>query len=186
MKMKYNLISNILKKKNQLILPINFLNYCKNLDEKEIKEFNRRILNKYRSTSIEPLLKQLLKFDYIPNNIVSKFWVRAYTANCDFYRNMNMDLRLSNSDDYLIYIQMMYEAVKIESFTFEPINELYRGTKFEKKEIEELQKFFKEKKKNKGLDVSYVYSKSFFSFTSDRNKAEEFKDNAKLILNNLQ
>ena len=81
---------------------------------------------------------------------------------------------------------MMYEAVKIESFKFEPINELYRGIKFEKKEIEELQKFFKEKKKTKGLDVSYVYSKSFFSFTSDRNKAEEFKDNAILILNNLQ
>ena len=90
-----------IKNKNQLILPINFLNYCKNFDETEIKEFNRRIFGKYRNTRIAPLFKQLLKFDNIPNNIVSKFWVRAYTANCDFYKKMNEDLRLSNSDDYL-------------------------------------------------------------------------------------
>ena len=176
-----------IKKKNQLILPINFLNYCKNFDKKEIKEFNRRIFDKYRNTSIEPLFKQLLKFDYIPNNIISKFWVRAYTANCDFYKNMNKDLRLSNSDDYLIYIQMMYEGVRIKSFIFEPISELYRGTKFDKKEIEELEKYFKNKKLIEGLDLplSIVYSKSFFSFSSNRNKAEEFKKNALLILNNL-
>ena len=66
---------------------------------------------------------------------------------------MNRDLRLSKSDDYLIYIQMMYEGVKIKSFPFEPINELYRGTKFEKKEIEELEKFFKNKKLIEGLDL---------------------------------
>ena len=100
---------------------------------------------------------------------------------------MNRDLRLSKSDDYLIYIQMMYEGVKIKSFPFEPINELYRGTKFEKKEIEELEKFFKNKKLIEGLDlpVSIVYSKSFFSFTCNRNTAEDFKDNVLLILNNL-
>ena len=83
---------------------------------------------------------------------------------------------------------MMYEGVRIKSFHFEAINELiYRGTKFEKKEIEKLEKYFKNKKLIEGLDipVSIVYSKSFFSFTFNRTKAEEFKDNAILILNNL-
>lgn len=97
-------------KKNQLILPINFLHYCKQMQE--IKEFNERILAKIKNNEIIYLFEQLLDVEQIPHEITSKFWARAYTLNSPFYKIMNKDLRLSNTKDYLIYIQMMYEGVK--------------------------------------------------------------------------
>ena len=98
---------------------------------------------------------------------------------------MNKNLRINNTKEYLIYIQMMYEGVKLNFLNFEPVNKLYRGTEFRKKELEKLEKCFKNKKKIQGLDlpVSLVYNKSFFSFSTDENEAKKFIENVFLILN---
>ena len=56
----------------------------------------------------------------IPNEIISKYWARAYTLESPFYKEMNEDLRSSKINKYLSYIQMMYEGIKIKSFYFKP------------------------------------------------------------------
>jgi hypothetical protein len=98
---------------------------------------------------------------------------------------MNKNLRINNTKEYLIYIQMMYEGVKLNFLNFEPVNKLYRGTEFRKKELEKLENCFKNKKKIQGfnLPVSIVYNKSFFSFSTDENEAKKFIENVFLILN---
>ena len=174
-------------KKNQLIFPLNFLNFTKEIENKEIKDFNAFIFSKYKNSQITPLFEQLLCLDKIPNEIISKYWIRAYTSSCGFYRDMNKDLRLSKTDNYLIYIQMMYEGVKIKSLNYDTNNTLYRGATFGEKELSKLIKFFKNKKIIEGINlpVSIVYCKSFFSFSAVKKEAEKFKGNTLLILKNL-
>ena len=53
------------------------------------------------------LIEQLINIEKIPHEIISKYWIRAYTVESNFYRKMNKDLRQSNTNNYLTYIQMM-------------------------------------------------------------------------------
>ena len=176
-----------ISKKNQLIFPLKFLNFIEEIDEKEIKNFNEFIFCKYKHPQITPLFEQLISLDKIPNEIISKYWARAYTSNSGFYKDMNKDLRLSRSDNYLIFILMMYEGVKIKSLNNEANTTLYRVATFGKEELSKLKNFFKNKKIIKGIDlpVSIVYSKSFFSFSTIKEEAQKFKGNTLLILHNL-
>ena len=101
---------------------------------------------------------------------------------------MNKDLRLNNTKNYLVYIQMMYKAVNKNYFQSESITtNLYRGAFFSTEELDRLKICFREKSiKNNNLPVSLVYSKSFFSFSKKKEKALKFKKNALLILKNLE
>ena len=171
--------------KNQLILPIFFSSFFKKIDNNEIRSFNKQSLSKYKDIEISSLFEQLLAVKEAPYEIICKYWIRAYTYESDFYKEMNKNLRINNSKEYLIYIQMMYEGVKLKFLKFKQVNMLYRGTEFRTKELDKLKNSFKNKKKIKGFDlpVSIVYNKSFFSFSADENEAKKFIKNVFLILN---
>ena len=171
--------------KNQLIFPIFFQAFFKQINNNDIQLFNKKSLSKYETIEISSLFEQLLSVNEVPYEIICKYWIRAYTYESEFYKEMNKNLRINNTKEYLIYIQMMYEGVKLNFLNFEPVNKLYRGTEFRKKELEKLENCFKNKKKIQGLDlpVSLVYNKSFFSFSTDENEAKKFIKNVFLILN---
>jgi hypothetical protein len=116
----------------------------------------------------------------IPNEVTSKYWARAYTAQSNFYKEMNKDLRLGKFDKYLTFIHMMYNGVKIKSFSFKPNCKLYRGAEFGQKEIESLELSLR----NKSSDFphSIIFSKSFLSFSINRKNAMKFIENALLII----
>ena len=109
------------------------------------------------------LIEQLINIEKIPHEIISKYWIRAYTVESNFYRKMNKDLRQSNTNNYLTYIQMMYEAIKIKSFPINKSKYLYRGTYFTYKEINILRKYITNK--IQGLPGALVYCRGFFSFS---------------------
>ena len=121
-----------------------------------------------------------LSLSRIPNEVISKFWVRAYTAETDFYKDMNRDLRLNKMNRYLPFIHMMYEGVKIKSLTYKPKKKLYRGAYFDQHEILFLMETIKSKEPN--LPGNIVYSKSFLSFSLNLNIAMKFKKNVLLII----
>ena len=171
--------------KNQLIFPIFFQSFFKQINNKDIQKFNKISLSKYKNCEVSSLFEQLFSVNEVPYEIICKYWIRAYTYESNFYKEMNKNLRINNTKEYLIYIQMMYEGVKLNFLNFKPVNKLYRGTEFRTKELEKLKNCFKNKKKIKGLDlpVSLVYNKSFFSFSTDENEAKKFIKNVFLILN---
>ena len=171
--------------KNQLILPIFFSSFFKKIDYNDIQLFNKKSFSKFENIEISSLFEQLSAVDVVPYEIICKYWIRAYTYECDFYKEMNKNLRVNQTKEYLIYIQMMYEGVKIKSLKFEKMKTLYRGTEFQTKELEKLKNSYKNKKNIKGFDlpVSIVYNKSFFSFSIDENEAKKFIKNVFLILN---
>ena len=157
----------------QLILPIFLYIYIANPKDTEISKFNHYILTHY---SKEPKLVDLINQIYIgyqiPNEITSKYWVRAYTAQSNFYKEMNKDLRLDKFDKYLTFIHMMYNGIKIKSFSFNPNCKLYRGAKFDQKEIDNLELSLKNKSSN--FPSSIFYCKSFLSFSKNKEIAKTF------------
>ena len=139
-------------------------NITKNPTEDEIDKFNHYLIDEYTVKEIIKLITQLIRKKNIPIEIISKFWVRAYTVECNFYRDMNRDLRENKIYRYLPFIQMMYNAVNVNSFSFNPSDgKLYRGTYFSKEEMENIRKYIKNK--IEGLPAAINYSRSFFSFS---------------------
>ena len=167
--------------KNQLIVPIYLSFYIRKLQKKQIRHFNKYMLEKYsKEDDIVDLFKQINDVKEIPNEIISKFWARAYTLESPFYKEMNEDLRLGKINKYLSYIQIMYEGIKIKSFYFEPKKKLYRGTEFNEKEILIIQSYMNLKIKD--LPAAIIYSKSFFSFSLNKKIAMGYIKNAFLII----
>ena len=116
----------------------------------------------------------------IPIEILSKYYARLYTAESDFYKNINKDLGLNKVEKYLPYIKTLYEGVKLKSLPLANKNILYRGSKISNDEIIKIKEYIN--KKIKGLPSSIVFSKSFLSFTKDKNIADyflSFKNNNK-------
>ena len=85
---------------------------------------------------------------------------------------MNKDLRLDKFDKYLSFIHMMYNGVKIKSFSFNPSCKLYRGAILAQKEIDNLELSLKNKSSN--FPSSIFYSKSFLSFSKNKEVAKSF------------
>ena len=132
--------------KNQLILPIFFPEYIKNPEEREIQFFNKYMLKTYEKFDrIQDLFSQLVEVSDIPIEIISKFWVRSYTEESDFYRKMNQDLQQNKSKNYLPFIQMLYEAIKKKSLKLVYDRKLYRGTLLAKKEFSKIQSYMNKK-----------------------------------------
>jgi len=167
--------------KVQLILPIYLSFYIKKPVIEQINKFNKYMQIKYSNEKkLVKLFEQLDKRFNIPNEIISKYWVRAYTAESNFYKDMNKNLRLNKIAKYLPFIHMMYEGIKIKSFNYKPSNKLYRGAYFDQKEISLLEYHTKHKKPD--LPGSIIYSKSFLSFSMDKKIAMKFKKNVVLII----
>ena len=158
---------------NQLILPLYFSSYLEIPKEEDIQIFNEFMLDAYgKSSQIKELFLLLKNVKEIPNEILSKFYVRAYTAESDFYKEMNLSLMKKDKNKYLTYIRMLYEGVKIKSLKSHNNSILYRGALMSKKELNNLKKFMLNKKKN--LPSSIVYGRSFFSFSFKKEEAEKF------------
>jgi len=108
----------------------------------------------------------------IPIEILSKYYSRLYTADSNFHKNMNQDLGLNKKEKYLSFIKILYEGVKLKSLPLSNDNILYRGSKISNEEINKIKNYLNNK--IEGLPSSIVFSKSFLSFSKDKNIAEKF------------
>ena len=78
-------------------MPLFLSLYVRKPEELNIRKFNHFMLENYsEAQKLVYLFDQLDLLHHIPNEVISKFWVRAYTAETNFYKDMNKDLRLYN------------------------------------------------------------------------------------------
>ena len=108
----------------------------------------------------------------IPIEILSRYYSRLYTAASSFHQNINKDLGLNKKEKYLTFIKILYEGVKLKSLPLSNNNILYRGSKISNEEINKIKNYLKNK--IEGLPSSIVFSKSFLSFSKDKNIAIQF------------
>ena len=162
----------------KLYLPMYFQTLIKPSSTDNYNEFTKFLLREYSSNKeIKELINLLIPLDYIPNEILCKYYSKIYTFESDFYKNLNLSLLKNDNEKYLPYIKMMYEGIKLN--VFESYNKtLYRGSKLKKDEIDQIYNIFREEKKQ-DLPHGIVFSKCFLSFTKEKDNALEFLEHEK-------
>ena len=163
----------LIKHKNELILPIYYVNYLVDAKEEEIKTFNQKIFKENKDvTPIEFLFSQLSEVGNIPLNIITKFLLRAYSTHLSFIQKMNEELLKGNYNEYLPIIQLFYRAA--DKCILDPENsKLYKGIFVERSKWEALLNNINE---NNELPQAILYGSSFFSFYKKENLVESFKE----------
>ena len=159
--------------KEKLILPLLYQTLIEITSADNVEKYTEYLYNKYSANKeIDKLLNSIKNISDIPIELLSKYYTRLYTIQSDFYKDINRDLRGKEKDKYITYIKLLYEGLKLKSLPLATNNELYRGTKISNDEIIKIKEYLKNKKKD--LPAAIVFSKSFLSFSKDKDIAEKF------------
>ena len=138
-----------------------------------MEKYTELLYSKYSKNNED--LKLLLNQIRNPNisiEILSKYYARAYTADSDFYNDINKDLRENKKENHLTFIKVLYEGVKLKSLSLASKNKLFRGSKISEDEIKIIRSYLGKKIDN--LPGAIVFSKSFLSFSKEKEVAEVF------------
>ena len=101
--------------KEDLILPLYYPDYIDYPSKNEIIEFNKFLLDRYSYTpKLKEIIEQLFLNITIPDEILLKYWIRAYTVESYFYSEMNKKLERKFGKDYENYIKVLYNGLKKE------------------------------------------------------------------------
>ena len=160
-------------RKEKLVLPLLYKSLIEVTSTDKIEKYTEYLYNKYsENKEIKKLLYSIKNISDIPIELLSKYYTRLYSIESPFYNDINKELRGNEKDKYLSYIKLLYEGVKLRSLPLASNNILYRGSKISNDEIIKIKGYLKNK--IKGLPGGIVFSKSFLSFTKDKNIAEQY------------
>ena len=161
--------------KDKLLLPMIYKALIEITPNDNIEEFTKLLCNKYinKSSGLDLLLNSLKSLSNIPIELLSKYYTRIYTEEkSHFYNDMNKDLRQNKKFNYLPYIKVLYEGVRLQSLPLSSDKTLYRGSLLSNKEIETIKKYLNNKIED--LPGAIIFSRAFLSFSKDINVAKYF------------
>ena len=159
--------------KNELFLPIYYIDYFKIATEEEINTFNDKIFNQNKNiTPISFLFSQLAENKKIPLSILSKYWIRAYSSHTNFSEKMNEKLSKKDYTDYLPIIQKLYEAVD-DCHLISDTSKLYKGMMVDSNNWKPFLDNFKETEND--LPSAILYGETFFSFYKDEDSIKKLR-----------
>ena len=161
----------IIENKDDLIGPINLNDLIIKPNRAEFKAFDKYLIDNYGDIMNE-LISQIFGVDCL-DPLRIKYWLRAYTLETKFYKDMNNDLMKEKSKLYLPYIKLLYSGLKSNSIKVNISNDLYRGALISKKELGNLINLT-ENRKNYNIPFALIYCKSFMSFSLEKNVALDF------------
>ena len=168
--------------KEKLYYPILYKSLIDTTRIDNVDIYTNKLYDEYKNDSnkIKNLLNSIKNITDIPIELLSKYYLRLYTAESEnkqnnFYSNINKNLRENKKDNYLSYIKILYEGIKTKSLSLGSNNILYRGARLLNQEIEIIKDHLNNKKEN--LPGTIVFSKTFLSFTKDIKIAEKFLKN---------
>ena len=161
----------IIENKDDLNGPINLNDLIIKPKRAEFKAFDKYLIDNYGDIMNE-LISQIFGVD-CPDPLRIKYWLRAYTLETKFYKDMNNDLMKEKSKLYLPYIKLLYSGLKSNSIKVNISNDLYRGALISKKELGNLINLTKNRK-NYNIPFALIYCKSFMSFSLEKNVALDF------------
>ena len=174
---------------NDLILPLTFMEFMELPNKFDVFGFNKLLLYKYsQNIEMKELIEQLLMDPKtkIPLPILVKYWVRAYTLQTLFYKEMNYILEEKSSNEYDTFIRVLYYGLKKKILIPYVNTNLYRGALIKQEEIDYIEQSLKNKKRN--LPGCICYNKAFLSSSLDLNVGLNFalrkkpKENEKRVL----
>ena len=150
--------------KEDLYLPMNFHKLITQPTAIEMKRFNNFLHEKYKESTIDYLLSQTIT-PKVPLELVIKYWLRLYSFE-EFSKDLNNDLRGEIGNNYDVYVKLIYFGLK-NNYIESCLNQnFYRGGIMNKREIDNIKKYLKNKKDD--LPGCTCYSKVFMTFTLDK------------------
>ena len=159
-------------RQEKLALPLFYKTLIETVEIDKAEKYTNLIYQKYSkgNKDINDLLSQIQLLKDIPIELLSKYYIRAYTIESNFYNDINKDLGLNKKENHLSFIKTLYEGTKLKSLSLASNNILYRGSKISNNEINKIEKYLKNKIEN--LPASIVFSKSFLSCSKEKEIAE--------------
>ncbi len=162
----------------KLSFPIYFKTLIKIEDSDDIHILTNFLSKRYINNSqLLYLLKQINSFQNIPIKLLSKYLIRIYTLESYLNREMNYDLLEGKINNFLTYIKIIFEGIKLNSLSCPTNENLYYGTLLSKEKINLLEENLK--KKINDLPSSIIFSKSFITFTKNKEYALNYISNFK-------
>ena len=174
----------------KLVYPLLYKSLIKINKNDNINLFTGSLYDKYKKfKDIYDLFNPIIDLSNVPIELLSKYYARLQTLQTAFYTDINKDLRENNKENYLIYIKVLYEGLKLKSFKLSEDEVLYRGGKLSNNEIEKIKKDLKDlankKKEEKEEPGIIVFSKTFLSFSKEESIAKEFLGDREKGLNKV-
>ena len=165
------LIIEYIDNKEKLLLPLFFKSLI-NVGGDDIDKYTKTLFNEYskENDKIKDLLNSIATMANIPIELLSKYYARIYTAE-NFNKKLNKDLDLNKTENYLLFIKILYEGLKLKSLPLASKNTLYKGALISNNEIIKIKNYVQ--KKIEALPSSILFSKSFLSFYKDKNTAND-------------
>ena len=153
--------------KEKLMLPLMFKSLIEKTSYNNMQKYTLDLYTKYGKNhyQLKNLFESLKNTPKIPFQLLSKYCAKLYTAETDFYKNINKDLIQNKTENYLPFIKILYEGAKLKSLPLAGCNKLYRGSLINNIEIEKIKKYLNNKKDD--LPAVIVFSKPFLSFSKD-------------------
>ena len=164
-----------IKESRDLILPLYMIDFIEYPTKSDIITFNKFILdNCSNNKQVTDLIQQLITPNTsIPGQILIKYYLRVYTSESNFYKNMNSALIHGlNEDIYDTYIKVCYHSLLSNYIKPAIEKKLYRGTRIKKSELEYIKNSISNKKEN--LPACICYSKAFLSSSYKEDIAFDF------------
>jgi hypothetical protein len=165
----------------KLELPLLYQSIINLIKIDKIENYNEYLYSKYsKENNLIELLNDIIKVPNIPIELLCKYYIRLYTMDSNFYKNINNDLRNKKRENYLPFIKILYEGLKLTALKISSNIILYRGSYISIDEIKKIKVYLNKKKPN--LPGAIVFSKSFLSFSKDINIANQFLSNVLYVL----
>ena len=194
-----------IKNSSQLIYPYLYNDIISNkeITDNEIYNFNYLLVEKF-GNKMGDLIEPLTICKKIPSDILSKFYVYAYSLETPFYKNLNWDLMMLNGDKYYPFIKTLYKGMG--DYCFKDLSvRLYRGAKMSDDELNKMMEVLDQKEKYDNKmdevikftkaynDINFInkkniipkilfYSRCFLSFSRSLSVANGFIGNVLLEL----
>ena len=151
----------------KLILPMYYTTLITNItNEKNMQKFNQFLSEKSQNNKvIFNLFNQISLINDIPSEILCKYYIKAYTVDKDFCYEMNKELFDGNIDNFLSFINVLFEGIKLDILPKTINDNLYHSTKLSLDKLNELKNYLNEK--NNDFPNVLIFSKTFISFTKD-------------------
>ena len=173
------------KEEKDLMLPTFFKILLKS-ELEENNEFIQEIKKTYmKDPKYNILLYPIDKYQNIPVELLSKYYIRMYTIEGNIYKIIKKNLLKEDNEKnqknyiYLPYIKTLYAGLEKEALkTYN--GKLYSAQILSDEQIKELEEIKKNKEKN--LPMAIIFSKAYLSFTKDINIAEKFYKNDKNVM----
>ena len=192
-----DLTFDIIDNKEQLIIPCYYSYLFEDANISDIYCFNDYLIKKFKPKSDDeiallnndeqgeigskienkkiPKLINQIKYKKLPKEILIKYWLRIYTFQSDFFKDLNKSLRCTNKQAPYSYplIKLCYEGIK-KGFLRPKTEELFRCSKISKEEFIKIQTKFNSIHDKKGFPKLIVFSRSFLSFSTEKKVAKRF------------